>query len=88
MEEKMDVLEKTQESEGIGEPAKKTREKAVKNAVEEKPQEPVLDLRQFAFSRGLTSVKRAGFEAWLLNNILGVRHTVTEFDALLKEFER
>ena len=49
---------------------------------------PVLDLRQFSFSRGLSSVKRAGFEAWLLNNILGVRHTVAEFDALLKEFER
>ena len=88
MEEKMEVLEKTQEFEGIGEPTKKPREKAVKNAVEENPQEPVLDSRQFAFSRGLTSVKRTGFEAWLLNNVLGVRHTVSEFDALLKEFER
>lgn len=101
MEEKTDVLEKTQEPvenpEGIsdigtnreqGEPAKMTHAKAVKTAVEEKLQEPVLDSRQFAFSRGLTSVKRAGFETWILNNRLGVRHTAAEFDALLKEFER
>lgn len=101
MEEKTDVLEKTQEPvenpEGIsdtgtngeqGEPAKKPRAKAVKTAGEEKPQEPVLDSRQFAFSRGLTSIKRAGFEAWLLANIRGMRHTAAEFDALLKEFER
>ena len=83
MEEKIDVLEKTQEYEENVELVKKSREKAVKNAVEENPQEPVLDLRQFSFSRGLTSVKRAGFEAWLLSNILGVRHTVSEFAALL-----
>ena len=67
---------------------KKLRAKTAKTAAEENPQEPVLSLRQFAFSRGLTSVKRAGFEAWLLSNILGVRHTATEFDVLLKEFER
>lgn len=95
MEEK--TLELVENPEGISdisvneeqsEPAKKPREKAVKTAGEEKPQEPVLDVRQFAFSRGLTSVKRAGFKTWLLNNILGVRHTAAEFDALLKEFER
>ena len=67
---------------------KKLRANTAKDADEKNPQEPVLDLRQFAFSRGLTSVKRAGFEAWLLNNILGVRHTAAEFDVLLKEFER
>ena len=98
MEEKTGVLEKTTEvTADIGAneeqndhdvTVKKSHVKAVKPVDEEKLQELVLDLRQFAFSRGLTSVKMAGFEAWLLNNILGVRHTAAEFDVLLKEFER